>query len=366
MRDPGDLDPLLERIGDARMVRIAGDSRGAPMQRMPLPPARRGSTEALVHDAVTDPSALVVFPRELPRWLGDERAHRAVEVVHHPRAERWGNDVPTVLGRRYDEFCRFDESRALTHCTTSTHQERRWRPVPMPTDPAAAPVRRTVEVPSSEAALAGDLVVPRAARGVVLFAHGSGSSRHSPRNQQVAAALHDAGFGTLLLDLLTEAEEQVDARTRELRFDIGLLAGRLTDAADWLGRAEGTAGLSLATFGASTGAAAALITAADRPSRVAAVISRGGRPDLAGDALGRVRAPTLLVVGGADAQVLDLNREAAARLTAEHEIAVVPGATHLFPEPGALEQVIDRTVDWLGRWLPSATADVRPCGAPRP
>ncbi|MDK3256856.1 dienelactone hydrolase family protein [Blastococcus capsensis] len=236
----------------------------------------------------------------------------------------------------------------------------------MPTERAAAPVRRTVEVPSSEAALAGDLVVPRAARGVVLFAHGSGSSRHSPRNQQVAAALHDAGFGTLLLDLLTEAEEQVDARTRELRFDIGLLAGRLTDAADWLGRAEETAGLSLATFGASTGAAAALITAADRPGRVAAVISRGGRPDLSGDALGRVRAPTLLVVGGADAQVLDLNREAAARLTAEHDIAVVPGATHLFPEPGALEQVIHRTVDWLGRWLPSATADVRPCGAPRP
>jgi putative phosphoribosyl transferase len=127
----------------------------------------------------------------------------------------------------------------------------------------------------------------------------------------------------------------------------------LTDAADWLGRADGTAGLPLAIFGASTGAAAALITAADHPRMVGAVVSRGGRPDLAGDALGRVRAPTLLVVGGADQQVLELNRDAAARLTAEHEIAVVPGATHLFAEPGALEQVIDRTVDWLNRRLRS-------------
>ena len=224
---------------------------------------------------------------------------------------------------------------------------------PMPSDRSVAPVRGTVEVPTSQASLVGDLVVPPSARGVVLFAHGSGSSRHSPRHKQVAAALQRAGYGTLLMDLLTEAEEQVDARSRELRFDIGLLAGRLTEAADWLGRAEGTAGLPLATFGASTGAAAALITAADRPDRVGAVVSRGGRPDLAGDALGQVRAPTLLVVGGADSQVLQLNRDAAARLTAEHEIAVVPGATHLFAEPGALEQVIDRTVDWLNRWLGS-------------
>ncbi len=223
----------------------------------------------------------------------------------------------------------------------------------MPTDPPSAAVRRTVEVLTSQASLAGDLVVPSAARGVVLFAHGSGSGRHSPRNQQVAVALQEAGYGTLLMDLLTEAEEQVDARTRELRFDIGLLAARLTDAVDWLGRAEGTAGLPLATFGASTGAAAALITAADRPQAVRAVVSRGGRPDLAGEALARVRAPTLLVVGGADTRVLELNRDAAARLPAEHGVTVVPGATHLFPEPGALEQVVDRTVDWLDRWLAS-------------
>jgi dienelactone hydrolase len=211
-----------------------------------------------------------------------------------------------------------------------------------------------VVVPAASVHLDGDLVVPPGARGVVLFAHGSGSSRHSPRNRQVAAALNAAGYGTLLLDLLTADEERVDARTREHRFDIALLGGRLTAAADWLAGRPETGGLPLATFGASTGAAAALITAAERPDRVAAVVSRGGRPDLAGAALARVRAPTLLLVGGADAQVLDLNRAAAARLTVEHEVSVVAGATHLFQEPGTLEEVIARTVTWLDRWLPAA------------
>jgi putative phosphoribosyl transferase len=216
--------------------------------------------------------------------------------------------------------------------------------------------RRTVQLPAGRVALTGDLTVPHPAAAVVLFAHGSGSSRHSPRNQQVAASLQRAGYGTLLLDLLTEDEERIDERTRELRFDIPLLAGRLTGAADWLS-GDGAPGLPLATFGASTGAAAALITAADRPDVVRAVVSRGGRPDLAGEALDRVRAPTLLLVGGADEQVLALNRAAAGRLAAEHEVSVVPGATHLFPEPGALEQVVERTIAWLRRWLPSATAD---------
>ncbi|MGY1829501.1 dienelactone hydrolase family protein [Geodermatophilus sp. SYSU D01180] len=213
-----------------------------------------------------------------------------------------------------------------------------------------------VEVPAPGAVLAGDLAVPVGARGAVLFAHGSGSSRHSPRNRQVAAALQRAGWATLLLDLLTPAEEEVDDRTRALRFDVGLLAGRLTAALDRLDRAEATAGLPPALFGASTGAAAALLTAAERPGRVGAVVSRGGRPDLAGEALVRVRAPTLLVVGGADEQVLALNREAAARLGGPAELTVVPGATHLFPEPGALEQVVDRTLRWLDRWLPAPQA----------
>jgi putative phosphoribosyl transferase len=213
---------------------------------------------------------------------------------------------------------------------------------------------RTVQVSAPGALLPGDLTVPAGAAGVVLFAHGSGSSRHSPRNRQVAAALQAAGYGTLLLDLLTAEEERVDARTRELRFDIGLLAGRLTAAADWLARTGDTAALPAAAFGASTGAAAALVTAADRPELVRAVVSRGGRPDLAGPALSRVRAPTLLLVGGADPEVLELNRRAAGQLAGEHEVAVVPGATHLFPEPGALEQVVDRTLGWLARWLPAA------------
>jgi dienelactone hydrolase len=216
---------------------------------------------------------------------------------------------------------------------------------------ATTSAERAVDVEASGVLLPGDLVVPAGARGVVLFAHGSGSSRRSPRNRQVAAGLQDAGYGTLLMDLLTEAEERIDARTRELRFDVRMLAGRLTAAADWLSRPEAAGDVPLAVFGASTGAAAALITAADSPDLIGAVISRGGRPDLAGDALARVRAPTLLIVGGADHQVLELNRAAAARLASVHDIAVIPGATHLFPEQGALEQVVDRTVHWLDSWL---------------
>lgn len=199
--------------------------------------------------------------------------------------------------------------------------------------------------------LDGDLMVPERARGAVLFAHGSGSSRHSPRNRRVAAALQEAGYATLLMDLLTGPEEEVDARTRELRFDIPRLAARLTSAADWLADQEDTAALSLATFGASTGAAAALITAADRPERVQLVISRGGRPDLAGDALARVRAATLLIIGGNDPEVHRLNLDAARQMTAPVEIEVVPGATHLFEEPGKLDAVIELAVAALDRHL---------------
>ncbi|MGY1718561.1 MULTISPECIES: dienelactone hydrolase family protein [unclassified Blastococcus] len=223
----------------------------------------------------------------------------------------------------------------------------------MPADEGAPGFQEDVVVDVPGAALRADLVGPADPRGVVVFAHGSGSSRRSPRNQQVAEGLHAAGYATVLLDLLTLAEEEVDARTREHRFDIPLLAGRLTGAVDWLLGRPGLATLPVATFGASTGAAAALITAAERPERVRAVISRGGRPDLAGSALDQVRAPVLLVVGGADAQVVELNRQAAARLTVDHEVAIIPGATHLFPEPGALEQVIDRSAAWLSTWLPA-------------
>ena len=215
-----------------------------------------------------------------------------------------------------------------------------------------------VRIPAGEVELDGDLAVPPRVRGVVLFAHGSGSSRHSPRNRQVAAALQRAEYATLLMDLLTNDEEAIDQRTREHRFDIGLLAARLSAAVDWLARRDDTAGLPLALFGASTGAAAALVTAAERADRVRLVISRGGRPDLAGPALGAVRAPTLLVVGGADEEVLRLNQEAAARMSAPVDLRVVPGATHLFAEPGALEDVIDLAVAALDRNLPSNADEV--------
>ncbi len=197
------------------------------------------------------------------------------------------------------------------------------------------------------ASLSGDLTVPADARAVVGFAHGSGSSRHSPRNVAVARTLQDAGLGTLLFDLLSGEEERRDAVTRELRFDIDLLAGRLVTAVDQLAEHTATRELPVGLFGASTGAAAALVAAARRPGRVGAVVSRGGRPDLAGPALSEVRSPTLLIVGGRDEQVLRLNERAAESLDTECEIRVVPGATHLFEEPGALEQVARLATGWF-------------------
>jgi putative phosphoribosyl transferase len=214
----------------------------------------------------------------------------------------------------------------------------------------------SVSVPAGDVRLAGDLAVPAGARGVVLFAHGSGSGRHSPRNRQVAAALGRAGLATLLLDLLTEQEEVVDRDRAELRFDIALLTGRLVAAIDWLAEEPRTRALPIGLFGASTGAAAALVAAAERPLQVAAVVSRGGRPDLAGPALGLVRAPTLLIVGGRDRVVLELNRSAAEQLSAEHRLEIVPDATHLFEEPGALERVAALAADWFLRWLSSETS----------
>lgn len=195
--------------------------------------------------------------------------------------------------------------------------------------------------------IAADVVVPVNARGLVIFAHGSGSSRFSSRNRFVAGELQRAGFATLLLDLLTAREEEVDLRTRHLRFDIGLLASRLVEATNWASEAAEVKALKLAYFGASTGAAAALIAAADLPEKIRAVVSRGGRPDLAGTALKRVAAPTLLIVGGEDTQVIDLNRQAMDQLECEKKLEIVPGASHLFEEPGALEQVAALASGWL-------------------
>jgi pimeloyl-ACP methyl ester carboxylesterase len=210
---------------------------------------------------------------------------------------------------------------------------------------------RLIQVPAGSVTLEGNLTLPEQSRGIVLFAHGSGSSRHSPRNRYVARLLNEAKLATLLIDLLTLHEEVVDARTAQLRFDIDLLAERLVDATDWLTQFPDTKDLRIGYFGASTGAAAALAAAALRPDPVGAIVSRGGRPDLAGAALIRVRAPTLLIVGENDEQVIQLNRAALAQLRCEKQLVIVPGATHLFEEPGALDVVARLARDWFERHL---------------
>ncbi|WP_447980056.1 dienelactone hydrolase family protein [Candidatus Nitrospira bockiana] len=220
-----------------------------------------------------------------------------------------------------------------------------------PVDAPSSTQERTIQILLEEAELTGDLAVPDRARGVVLFAHGSGSSRLSPRNRFVARALQAAGLATLLVDLLTEAEERVDAQTMEHRFDIGLLARRLIGLTDWCAMRSDIGDLPRGYFGASTGSAAALIAAAERPDQVQAVVSRGGRPDLAKAALPAVKAPTLLIVGGEDEPVIELNRAAFSVLTAEKRLEIVPGATHLFEEPGALDAVARLAAEWFSRHL---------------
>ncbi|PYQ36253.1 MAG: hydrolase [Acidobacteria bacterium] len=208
-----------------------------------------------------------------------------------------------------------------------------------------------VHVPAGAVSLEGNLLIPSLATGVVLFAHGSGSSRFSSRNRYVAEVLREGGMGTLLLDLLTQEEELVDTRTAHLRFDIELLADRLVAAVQWLAREKATERLKVGLFGASTGAGAALVAAARLPDRISAIVSRGGRPDLAGAALPNVKAPTLLIVGGDDKPVIQMNQQAYERMTAPREIVIVPGATHLFEEPGALETVARLARDWFQRYL---------------
>jgi putative phosphoribosyl transferase len=209
---------------------------------------------------------------------------------------------------------------------------------------------QSVRIRAAGVTLDGDLTVPAGAAGIVVFAHGSGSSRSSPRNRRVAGQLQQAGFGTLLFDLLTPQEETIDAAPRELRFDIPLLAERLAGATDWLASQPAFQSLPIGYFGASTGAAAALVAAALRPQVVQAVVSRGGRPDLAGPYLPRVKAPTLLIVGGYDTPVIGMNRAALAQLQVDaKELLIVPRATHLFEEPGALEQVAELAVGWFQR-----------------
>jgi len=213
---------------------------------------------------------------------------------------------------------------------------------------------KDVEIRSGAVRLSGDLSIPVGAQGVVLFAHGSGSSRHSPRNQLVARTIREAGVGTLLFDLLTKQEEAVDVHTAHLRFDIGLLAERLIDATYWV-KGEFDY-LNVGYFGSSTGGGAALVAAAELGDSVGAVVSRGGRPDLAGDALPKVMSPTLLIVGALDYPVIEMNKSALARMRCEKEMKIVAGATHLFEEPGTLQEVARLAADWFQRHLHSVLA----------
>jgi dienelactone hydrolase len=218
--------------------------------------------------------------------------------------------------------------------------------------PGTSPVR----IPAQDIVIEGDLSVPANAAGLVIFAHGSGSSRFSRRNRMVADLLLDGGFATLLLDLLTRKEEAIDQHTGQYRFDIPRLADRVTAAVDWAGEQRALAALPIGCFGASTGAAAVLMSAAVRPARVRAVISRGGRPDLAGDTLPRVEAPTLLIVGGHDEPVIALNEAARRRLRARAQTTIVPGATHLFEERGALEKVARLALEWCELYVRTPTS----------
>jgi len=213
---------------------------------------------------------------------------------------------------------------------------------------------RLVQVASGSVNLEGNLNVPEAAPGVVLFAHGSGSSRHSPRNRYVAQVLNQAGFATLLIDLLTPDEEAVDRQTGHLRFNINFLAERLIDATQWLAQNLHIHNLRIGYFGASTGAGAALVAAAQRPEAISAIVSRGGRPDLAGASLPNVQAATLLIVGGNDTPVIEMNQQALAQLRVEKKLEIVPGATHLFEEPGALEEVARLAREWFELYLAGA------------
>ncbi|TQJ36948.1 MULTISPECIES: phosphoribosyltransferase family protein [Streptomyces] len=314
------------------------------------PVGTQGRTVVVVDDGVATGSTARAACR-IARAGGAARIVLAVPVAPQDWTARLGEDADelvcphtpwdfSAIGQFYDDFSQTADDEVVA-CLEEAVARRLSTPRTEPR--RAGPEDPEVEVQAGATVLRGQLTVPAGATGLVLFAHGSGSSRHSPRNRFVALGLNRAGLGTLLFDLLTEEEEADRANV----FDTGLLARRLADATAWLrGRPE-IQGLAVGYFGASTGAAAALWAATEPGARIAAVVSRGGRADLAGPRLPAVNAPTLLIVGGHDELVLDLNREAQARLRCENRLAVVPGATHLFEEPGALEKVTDLARDWF-------------------
>lgn len=327
------------------------------------PPDARGKTVILVDDGLAtgstmraavgalrlqDPGRIVVAVpvaapevREVFKTIADE-----IVCVATPEPFQ-------AVGLWYDDFSQTtdEEVRRLLHAASESYQTGGRERMSRGSGSAWDVEGPSVRVLTSTGDLEGNLTVPEGARGVVLFAHGSGSSRLSPRNRYVAAVLNQAGLATLLIDLLTASEEQEDMRTAHLRFDIGFLAERLLGAAHWLTQHPGTGHLTIGYFGASTGAGAALVAAAQRPDLAGAVVSRGGRPDLAGPALPQVKAPTLLLVGGADEPVIELNKRAMAQMRAPVELRIVPGATHLFEEPGTLEEVARQARDWFAQHL---------------
>ncbi|MFG2880790.1 phosphoribosyltransferase family protein [Streptomyces sp. NPDC048297] len=304
-----------------------------------------GRTVVVVDDGVATGSTARAACR-IARARGAARIVLAVPVAPRDFARRLGDEADELvcletpvdffaIGQFYGDFTQTEDEEVTAWLRQAARHHERFT--------GTGSVDREVRVTAGAVRLRGRLTVPAGATGVVAFAHGSGSSRHSPRNRFVAQGLNRSGLGTLLFDLLTEDEEADRANV----FDIGLLAGRLVGATAWLREEPDAEGLAIGYFGASTGAAAALRAAADPAARPAAVVSRGGRPDLAGPLLPEVTAPTLLIVGGADLRVRDLNREAQARMRCENRLAIVPGATHLFEEPGALEAVTDLACDWF-------------------
>ncbi|MEU9115444.1 phosphoribosyltransferase family protein [Streptomyces sp. NPDC048483] len=335
----------VERTEEAELVRQARRFR-AGRTRLSL----KGRTAVLVDDGIAT-GATAAAACEVVRAQGAARVVLAVPVAP-PDAAAWlrtkADDVVclstpasfSAVGEWYQDFSQTPDDEVIALLTEAAARPAAERAAPA----SGAGVQEPVEVDAGGVRLAGDLTLPEGAEAVVMFAHGSGSSRHSPRNRMVAAVLNRAGLGTLLFDLLTPPEEADRANV----FDIETLAGRLADATRWL---HGRVPVPIGYFGASTGAAAALRAAAATEVDIGAVVSRGGRPDLAGPHLGDVRAPTLLIVGGSDTLVLDLNRQALEELRCENQLEVVPNATHLFEEPGALDAVADLAQDWFTRHL---------------
>lgn len=340
---------------DRRLRRFRGDR--------PAPEIRE-RTVILVDDGlatgVTAKAAIRAVRKEGPR-----RIIFAVPVCASDTAQALAQEVDDLLclesppyfgavGLWYQNFNQTSDDEVLTLLERARKEIAGAGPEEKTTRETNSGKAQSVTVIAGRIQIQGDLRIPNGARGTVLFAHGSGSSRFSPRNKFVADILYRAGLATLLIDLLTPKEESIDRVTAAFRFNIGLLAERLVDTTDWVARQPETGSLGIGYFGSSTGAAAALIAAARRPDRVGAVVSRGGRPDLAGPALRALRAPTLLLVGENDPQVIRLNKEAMARMTAPTALRIIPGATHLFEEPGALEQVAHLAADWFVRHLGAA------------